>query len=176
MRARFFTTVILLFTLCSLLCCCGNPFEAPLDKFEVPIHVNVETIRIYICGAVEHEGYYDVEMGTDYVQVLRLAGILPESVMPTLSSSYVDGKLTMIIVGYYDGEATHDSINANNPMIAARMPVDGLSADVIDKLADYIEVHGKITNKNQLLEALGDDYADNFYKLFIAEKDYEETD
>ena len=173
MRARFLTTVILLLlAVCVILCGCGI-FSSPLGKAEVPNQPSGDKIRIYICGAVEHEGYYYAEVGTDYVQVLRLAGLLPESVPPILNSSYVDGSINVIIVNYYDGGTQHVSINANSVLIVNRGPVDGLSEDVVNKLADYIEAHGKIANKNQLLQALGDDYYANYYKIFISEEDYE---
>ena len=175
MKRRHLTSVILLFTVCATLCGCGNCFVAPLTRVEVPIQVKIETVRIYICGAVEREGYYNVAIGTDYVEVLRLAGLLPESVMPTLSSSYVDGETKFVIVNYCD-ETFHYSINANSILIASRLPVNGLSDDVVNKLADYIDAHGKIANKLQLEQALGSDYADNYYKLFIAEEDYEKAD
>ena len=170
MKTRLVTTVILLLV-CVTLCGC-SVLSSPLGPVDVLNQVEVKTVRIYICGAVEREGYYEVKIGTDYVEAVRLAGILPQSVLPTVNSSYVDGTVTNIIVGYFDG-TNHDSINANNVLIANRMPVNGLSDVVINKLADYIELHGKISNKKQLELALGDDYADNYYKLFIAEIDYE---
>ena len=175
MRTRFITTVILLFIFCATLCGCGV-FDAPRSGVEVPIQPTAAPIRIYICGAVEREGYYEVEVGTDYSDVLSLAGILPQSVFPILDSSYVDGNITSIVVNYYDGETVYDSINANSALIAARMPIDGLSESIVNKIADYIELHGKIANKEKLKLALGDDYTDNYYKFFIKENDYEEAD
>ena len=43
----------------------------------------------------------------------------------------------------------------------------------MDKLADYIEEHGKITDKTLLKQILGEDYADNYYKFFVSMDDYE---
>ena len=176
MRTRFFTTVILLIVVCVILCCCVGDANSSLGKVEIPNQPNHANVRIYVCGAVEREGYYEVEFGADYFEVFSLAGILPESALPSLSSSYVDGSITILIVDFYQDEKRYSSVNANNPLIAARMSVDGLTDAVVNELADYIEEHGKITNKQQLLQALGDDYSDNYYKLFVAEKDYEETD
>ena len=155
-----------------MLCGC-DILGAPLGEVEVPNQPKTEKVRIYVCGAVEREGYYYAKVGADYVAVLNLAGLLPESILPTLSSSYVDGKITLIIVNYYDGETARISINANSESIVRRMPVNGLSDSVVNKIADYIEAHGKLTNKSQLKLALGDDYEANYYKLYIAEKDYE---
>ena len=174
MRTRFLTTVILLLVICVTLCGCVS-FGAALSDIEVVNQPKPEKIRIYIFGAVQREGYYEVEVGTDYMEVLALAGLLPLSVPPTLSSSYVDGTITELTVGYYDGETVRFSINVNSVLIVARMPVDGLSETVVNKLAYYIEAHGKITNKDQVRQALGDDYAENHYKLYIAEIDYEKA-
>ena len=172
MEKRFLTTVVLFLITCTILCGCGT-FGTPFGEVEVPSQPETVKYSIYICGAVEREGYYEVEAGTDYAEVLRLAGILPESILPTLSSSYVDGSIKRIIVGYFDGENAHSSINANSALIAARMSVDGLTDEVVNKLADYIDEYGKIANKQQLEQALGEDYAENYYKLFIADIDYE---
>ena len=175
MRIRFNTTVTLLVALGVILCGCGG-CSPPLGKVEVPTKPETKTVRIYVCGAVEHEGYYEVKAGTDYYDVFRLAGILPQSAVPTLSSPYVDGSVTNLIVDFYDGSIRYSSVNANSVLIAMRQHVDGLSDRVVAKLADYLDQNGKITNKHQLELALGGDYADNFYKLFIAEIDYEEID
>lgn len=174
MKTRFLTTVILLLVICVTLCGCVY-FGAAFSDIEVPNQPKSEKIRIYIYGAVQREGYYEVEVGTDYMEVLALAGLLPQSIVPTLSSSYVDGTITVLPVGYYDGDTARSSINVNSILITSRMPVDGLSVAVVNKLADYIEIHGKITNKHQVLEALGDDYDENYYKLYVAEIDYEEV-
>ena len=174
MKMRFFTTVILLIVVCVVLCGCAF-FSAPLSQAEIT-NRTANKVRIYVCGAVEREGYYEVEVGTDYAEVLRRAGALPQSVTPVLNSSYVDGNLDVIIVDYYDGQTKRVSIDANSVLICARKSVDGLSDEVVNKLADYIDAHGKIANKGQLEQALGRDYANNYYKLHIAEKDYEQTD
>ena len=175
MKVRLFTTVILLITVCAILCGCFIASAAPLGSVEVENQQSEPKVKIYICGAVEREGYYETTVGVAYVELLSRAGILPQSVLPKLSSSYVDGSIGIVVVGYNDG-AYHDSINANSPVIVRRMHVEGLTDEVVNKLADYIEIHGKIANKIQLKQALGNHYADNYYKLFVAEIDYEETD
>ena len=172
MKTRLNATVILFIVICITLCGC-DIFDATLGAVKVPNHSQTAKVRIYVCGAVEREGYYYAEVGTDYISVLRLAGLLPESILPTLSSSYVDGKITQIIVNYYDGKTMRNSINANSVLIVRRAPVNGLDESVVNKIADYIETYGKLTNKKQLKLALGDDYDANFYKLYIPEKDYE---
>lgn len=160
-------------TLCG---CSNNGLGSPLGDAEIG-QSQSKMIRIYVCGAVEREGYYEVKVGTSYFELLQSAGLLyGTSVLPPFSSSYVDGRITKIIVGYYDGENEHDSINANSPLISARLTVDGLSAEVVNKLADYVNEYGKFVNKQQLEVALGNDYGDNYYKLFVAESDYEQAD
>lgn len=131
--------------------------------------------RIYVSGAVERDGYYEVEAGNDYFTVVQLAGSLRETVLPSLATTFIDGSVTELILGYYDGEARCDSINVNSELILFRIPIEGISTQIVNKLADYIIANGKITNRVQLQIALGDDYADNYYKLFIAEVDYEES-
>ena len=64
------------------------------------------------------------------------------------------------------------SVNVNGGLILTRSRIDGIEADIINKLADYIETNGKITNRNMLKTALGDDYEDNYYKFYIDIDDY----
>lgn len=173
MKRRLLTTVILILSVCLLLSACDA--VGTLGDNELPNHQEVNTVVIYVCGAVEHEGYYEVEVGMDYYELLRKVGLLPVSAPPTFSSAFVDGSVTDIVVDYFDGGVRRYSINVNNPWIASRSydDVEGLTREVVDRLADYIEAHGSIANKEQLKLALLDDYDDNYYKLFIAETDYE---
>lgn len=144
-----------------------------LRKVELPNRPQT-TFRIYLSGAVERDGYYEVGAGTSYMQLFQQAGILSQTILPSFYSNLVDGSVTCFILDYYDG-AICQSINVNSALIVGRLPVSGLSSEVVNKLADYIEYNGAISNRQQLKEALGSDYQDNYYKLYIAEADYEEV-
>ena len=172
MNKRFLTFVIVLFVACFVLCGC-SVFAGALGDVEMPNSSNGKVVNLYICGAVECEGYYQVAVGTDYVEAIRMAGILEQSYLPSLNTSYVDGKVSQIIVDYVENNVRHSSINVNSGKIIGRWPVDGLSQAVVNKIADYIETNGHITNRIQLAQALGNDYAANYYKLFISRNYYE---
>ena len=171
--------MLLILVLCLVFCGCDqskiSPWGEKTAQNGVKNPENGVTVKltIYVCGAVQSEGYIEVELGTSYYDVVALAGILSQTVLPTFASAYVDGSVNKIVIGYNDGETNRESINVNSALIAARLPVDGLSEDIVNKLADYIETNGKIANRHQLELALGEDFADNFYKLFVAENDYE---
>lgn len=173
MKGRFVLAVIFLLILCLTLSSCSVSF--PLQQVEI-VNKPHDTFLIYISGAVARDGYYEIASGASYSILFEQAGILPTTVLPLFYTGEIDGSITQILLSYFDGEKVHDSINANSPLVAARIPVDGLTDTVIDKLATYIEQHGKIHNRQQLEQALGCDYADNYYKLFIAENDYEKVD
>lgn len=82
----------------------------------------------------------------------------------------------VIIVGFAEGDGRYYSVNANGAFVAARMDVDGVSAEVVNALADYIEAHGKVHNRTELRAALGDYYQDNYYKFYVSEVDYRADD
>ena len=172
MKVRFATTVILFLFVCVMLSGCAT-FASPLGRVDVD-NQPITTFRFYVCGAVEREGYVNVVAGNSYDTAIRLAGLLPESVLPGYAATTVNGDFTQIVLSYYDGEKVCDSINANSLLIANRLSVNAISDEIVNKLADYIDLHGKISNKQCLAEALGDDYQSNYYKFFVAEKDYEE--
>ena len=172
MKARLATTVILVLFVCVMLSGCAT-FAPPLGIVDVPKQP-ATTFRLYVSGAVEREGYVEVVAGSSYDTAIRLAGLLKETVLPSYAATTVNGDFTQIVLSYYDGEKVCDSINANSLLIANRLRVYGISDEIVNKLADYIDLHGKISNKQCLAEALGDDYQSNYYKFFVAEKDYEE--
>lgn len=174
MKTRFLTTVILLLAVCITLCGCGI-FDAPLGGAEVPNRPKGQQVKIYICGAVQQEGYYSVEVGADYFDAIRLAGILPQSALPLPNTAFVNAGVKRIAVGFYEGGKSYDSVNVNGYAIVNRWSIDGLADSIVNKLADYIDEHGAIVNKQQLKLVLGTDYAANHYKLFVAESDYEEA-
>lgn len=146
----------------------------PLGRVEIPIQATA-TFRIYVCGAVEQEGYVEVAAGSAYGEVIRRAGILPVSVIPSYAATTVNGSVKQVVVNYHDGQEERECINVNSALIAGRLPIDGISEEIVNKLADYLEQHGKISNRQQLAVALGDGYYHNFYKFFVAEEDYEES-
>lgn len=134
------------------------------------------TVSIYVDGAVENPGYYDVAVGTDVQTavltkaVLSMSGALPNDGHAAVKNG------DSVIVGFVDGNGRYNSVNANSAFVKARMDVDGVSADVVDRLASYLETHGKVQNRTELRAALGDYYEDNYYKFYVSEVDYRADD
>lgn len=173
MKRRLRATVIFLLFLCVLLSACSDLTPYATEEFP---HGVASCFTVYVCGAVENEGYFTVRAGTSYVALAELAGLVEQSVLSEWYTDAVDGGTEELVVRYYDGSEIRDCINANSPLIATRSEVDGLPADVVDLLADWIEAHGKLRNKQQLEEALGGYAQDYYYRLFIAREDYEKAD
>ena len=166
----------MLLFLCIVFCGCDAFFNSPLSDVEIVNQAAGKTIRLYVYGAVEREGYVEVAAGSTYDVAIHSAGLLPESVLPSYAAVIVNENLTRVAVDYYDGSVARQCVNVNGVLVIGRFHVDGISDNIINMLADYIEQHGKISNKNELVAALGDDYSANFYKFFVAEEDYEEAD
>ena len=177
--------LILIFILCFLLCACDNSTISPWGQ-QSPENgqndgensgVTTKTYQIYVCGAVENEGYYEVKEGDTYFQAVMQAGILEQSSLPSNVYSLVNGEQTAIVVNYLENGTEKYCINANHQFFSLRLPWEGLSDEVVNKIADYIDEHGAITNKTVLREVLGDeDYENYHFKLYIAEADYEKAD
>lgn len=108
--------------------------------------------------------------------LFSMAGLLPQSMIPLYYTDTVDPTVTSITVDYTDGTKRCSCINANSPLIAARLPVEGLPEAAVELLAARIETDGAFRNKQQVIAALGE-YAETCaYKLYVAEEDYAETD
>lgn len=184
---RSLTLVLLLLFVVVAFCGCGdgetvkgdgvnNPSTNPYQSGYLP-NVSTKTCRVYVCGAVQTEGYYDVKQGTIIADVIALAGILPQSVLPQNSESFAqDG--TQIVVGYYQNQTNYDCINLNGAYVTiANMHAENVNDDILAKLHDYYTKHGVITNKNVLKRILSqEEYQLNHYKFFVQEKDYATAD
>lgn len=101
------------------------------------------------------------------------AGIIAQTYLPDFPYTLVKSTTKQLAVNYFDGEKMCYCVNVNGPLITLRTNVENVSPQVVDKLADYIEEHGKITDKTLLKQILGEDYADNYYKFFVSMDDYE---
>ena len=134
------------------------------------------TITVYICGAVVNPGYYALPQGVDVQTAIGHAVLCDEGILPANSLEFVSDK-DSIIVDFVDGNnVRHSSVNANGLKVLARAEAEGVSAEVINALADYIDKHDKIRNRTDLESALGDLYKDNYYKFYVSERDYLEKD
>lgn len=163
---------VLIILLIALVALCGC--SMPLKPVQTPSNTIDKTSKytVYVSGAVVNDGYITVDAGSDYYSLLDKAGLLDCSAMIEYSSSTVNGNITEIIVNYKQGNRTFYSVNVNGTAVVYKLSVENVSASVVNKLANYIEFHGFINNRDELYDALGDDYADNYYKFFIDIQDY----
>ena len=172
--------LILLLSACLLLCACDASKMFPWgDKTVNNNDGKLKTFTIYVYGAVENEGYYEVEEGSTYLDAIVQAGMLAQSIPPQSAESLVNGKQTSIVVQYAEDGKVRDCTDVNSAFFLLRDPnlFDGVfSQEVVNKLADYLQ-SGTIHNKQVLREVLGeDDYEHYHYKLYVAEADYEKAD
>ena len=175
--------MLLIFALCFVFCACDESKISPWgDKTaqngnKNPENVAVDKLTIYVCGAVQKEGYYQITKGDTYYAAISQAGLLLQSWISPRFASVVDAETLFVVVNYTENGLERNCINANSEFIAQRTTVNGLSDEVVNKLADYIDRHGAITNKTVLREVLGEQDFENYhYKLFVAEADYEAVD
>lgn len=177
MIKKTITTIIILLVIALGLCgCIPQPYaereissssnDGKQDKPTVP------TRTLYVSGAVQTDGYVTVPQICDYQQLLDIVGVTDNSVLPGNLSTIILSNVDTVILDFYCEDEAFSSVNVNGYFVTTRLLVDGVEETVINKLADYIEANGKITNRTKLLIALGDDYADNYYKFYIEISDY----
>ncbi len=154
--------------------------KAPLAELQIPanglappqVNQGGRTRTVYVSGAVENDGYIEIPQICDYKTLYAVAEALPCANLPYDVNMFLPLKLNVYIADYYAEGIRYYSHNVNSLSVQLRLPVDGADDGIINKLADYIAVNGKITNRIQLKAALLNDYAENYYKFFIDEKDY----
>lgn len=158
----------LIILICLLLCSCS----APYSEREIPSK-NPTYYNIYVSGAVENDGYFSFVAGGDFREVLTEAGVITDVTYFSYDlSRLLTRDITEIIFNYSLNGVMHYSVNVNSALIISRSYIENVEPRVVDKLADYIEHNGKITNREDMRQALGEDFNDNFYKFFISEQDY----
>lgn len=127
---------------------------------------------LYVSGAVQTDGYVTIPQLCDYKTVLEIVGLTECSLMPEDVTRLVDEGIDHWFVDYtYDG-INYLSVNVNGVYVITRATIEGLDPLIVNKLADYIEAYGTITNRDQLRLALGDCYESNYYKFYIDQLDY----
>lgn len=162
--------LVLIMVVC-LFCGCRNDRLTPND--EKDFNGGKETsVQVYICGAVQNPGWYDLPQGVDVQTAVEKAVLCDNGILPDNSLEFVKDK-DCIYVGFVDEDyKRYDSVNANGLLIVTRSEVEGVSAEVVGALADYIELNGTIRNRTDLANALGDMYQNNYYKFYVSEVDY----
>ena len=170
---------IFIFVLCCF-CFSGCIDGLPAQSFQPPVtpsqpNNTSKTFSVYVCGAVENEGYVDVPEGSDYLALAEKAGVLPQTYFTQNPQTLVTEDTKVLPLDWYDGTVARSCVNVNGGYVTMRREIDGIDAVIINKIADYIALNGIITDRLQLKEILGDDYADNFYKFFVSVEDYEKA-
>lgn len=177
MKKNYAFGLILIVVLCIALCACDGSGLPWADKTVDNNNGKQQTYVVYVCGAVENEGYYEVEDRSTYFAAILQAGLVAQSFLPQNTETVVASD-SSIIVQYVEDGVVRDCVDVNNPFFSLRDAslFEGLSEEVVAKIADYLEKFGAIHNKHVLREVLGeDDYENYHYKLYVAEADYEKA-
>ena len=175
MKKNSLLVLILIVVLCVAFSACDLAKMSPWSDKTVENNGNKsKTYTIYVYGAVENEGYYEVNAGDTYYDAIVKAGLLTQSWLPTNATSIVSERQLRAVVQYVEDGVVYDCINVNSALLSLK-PI-GLSDEVVAKIVAYVELNGKIHNKTVLRAVLGDDDYENYhYKLYIAEADYEKA-
>ena len=175
MKKKFLQVVLILFilTLYFMFSACNESLLA-FKEYE-SLSIIPRAFSVYVCGAVEREGFVNVEEGASLDSVVYLAGIIPQTVIPDNLQKMVTENDKVVSLQYFDGQKLRYCVNLNGVVIQNRLAVAGIDADIINKIADYYVLHGKITDRNLLKSILGPDYQENYYKFFVDVTDYEKV-
>lgn len=180
MTIKFTAIIILVFVVLLTLCGCLSQSLAGVN-IDADKNSNVDSSDknpsdydrvVYVSGAVQNDGYVTVPQICDYKSLLNIAGITNSTATLMNISTLIPNNSKCIVFNFMLDGTEYFSVNVNGGLILTRSRIDGIEADIINKLADYIETNGKITNRNMLKTALGDDYEDNYYKFYIDIDDY----
>ena len=170
---------ILLFCSCDgsfdLVTISGDGFNKPTISPYKPQTIDTKdttTFTVYVCGAVQNEGYYVVEQGTTIADAIALAGILPQTIFPQNATTYIKFDC-QIAVQYSENGTKYNCMNVNSMFVWYNLSYNNIPSEVIAKLHDYYVNHGPITSKQMVKQILNEEqYQQNHYKIYVAEVDY----
>lgn len=169
-RSRAFAIAVVLTI---LFCLCGC--DMSLAPFSIQNNETKVIHKVYVAGAVENEGYYYVTEGTARRDVIAQAGVLAQTVLPDGIDEFIT-KDTEIYLDYSENDVTRSPINVNGMFVIYNIPVEGVDANIIEIISNYINQNGKITDRETLKLVLGERYQNNFYKFFVGAEDYAAAD
>lgn len=177
MTKRLAATLLILFAAIVALCgCVPQPFVEQVistnaDRSDI-VKPTEPTRKLYVSGAVQNDGYIYVPQVCDYKTALQIVGLVEHSVVSQDVAMLIPAYSDVLIVNYRFNGEIRSSVNVNGVFVTSRLSIDGIEDEVIARLADYIEINGVISNRNQLKLALGDRYDENYYKFYIDVNDY----
>ncbi|MEG2014431.1 MAG: hypothetical protein RR086_01750 [Clostridia bacterium] len=127
---------------------------------------------VYICGAVEKEGYYSFVEGKTYIDVISMAKAQEDYFHENWYDEEIDYNIVeQIIVNFtIDGHIAY-VVNVNNSIAVANC--DYLTVAQKTQISQYIDKHGVITNLSQLSDTLVD-YHTARGRLYVDKDEYEE--
>ncbi len=164
--------ILILFCCMFALASCGDKTVSPYKPQTTPNNIG-KTFTVYVCGAVEREGYYTATEGQTIADIVALAGFNAQTYITEDMSLFVLQDL-QICVGYIQDNKIFPAVNLNGAHVQFNLPMDNVSDAVLQKLHDYYVQKGKFTNKNILKFLLTEEeYQQNYYKFFVSEEYYE---
>ena len=182
MKIKCIFTILILAVTAMLLCGC---FSSPYAEQVVNSNKNtldnssgdnniptVPTRTLYVSGAVVNDGYITIPQVCDYKTALDIAGVLSSSVLPINIFAPIPSNTDSLLINFCIDDTIYYCVNVNGAYVTSRLSIDGIDDLIVNKLADYIQSNGVISNRSQLKIALGDDYNDNYYKFYIDKSDY----
>ncbi len=164
-------TIALLLLCCACLSACSSSLKDQITN--VPTQTK-DVFRVYVFGAVLNEGYVEVDSSTTVETMLNTVGLCEQSSYPKNSLEVLTKNTKTYFVEYMLDGVTYSCVNVNGLYVVTRSKIENVDEEVVNKLADYLEEYGTITNKNVMREILGEeDYQNNYYKFYVSVDDYE---
>lgn len=172
MQMKKLLAILMLFSMFGLCACTQEDF--PFANRQMA-GVAPKVFCVYVCGAVQTEGYVEVQEGADIRQLVLLAGYIPQTEMPSLPYALVTNT-SALVLRYFDGSKFCYCTNLNGAA-AQNCLAENVPLEVQQKIAAHLKQQGKISDRTQLKQILTQqEYDDNFYKYFVSEEDYEKID
>lgn len=166
-------TIMLMLAVLLILCGCVSQ---PLAEQHITVNRaqtdKITTRNVYVSGAVENDGYITVSKTCDYKTLLEAAHVLQNAYVYYDVNELLDETVEEYIIDFIEDGVTYNSVNVNGLHVRYGMPIEGIDSSVVSKLSAYLSAHNLITNRTELQQALGDDYANNYYKFYISRFDY----
>jgi competence protein ComEA len=133
---------------------------------DTAVETSAGSICVYVCGAVEQPGVYELPAGSRIVDALELAGGVSEDGVPTalnFAELIYDGEQIQVPTweeyqaGWTVGETETESglININTATKEQLMTLNGIGASRAEAIIAYREEHGPFAAIEDLMQVSG---------------------
>ncbi len=135
--------------------------EEVAEELEVPKEAEEDTIFVYVCGAVVHEGVYELPIGSRSYEAIAMAGGFTEIAATTEidQAALLADEMTLYVPNYSEAveeqKVEDGKVNINIASKEELMTLPGVGESKASGIISYREEHGGFKAIEEIMQITG---------------------